>query len=236
MMKRTSFELKQLAKDALRARYTLPVVAFLLTLAILTGVNLVLAFAFPLTDVFSSGPYLIANLIAELFGILLSAGLTVILMDMSRGGAGQFSDLFYAFRHHPDRVILSQFLINLLALVCMMPGSVIIALAIVLDSVLFFFFGVCALLAGIIGAAVLSLSCALVIPLYIDCPEKSVLQLIRDSRSLMRGNKFRLFRLHLSFLGVALLSVLLCFVGVLWVVPYMEMTSVMFYRELVGEI
>ena len=52
----------------------------------------------------------------------------------------------------------------------------------------------------------------------------------------MQGNRLRYFVLELSFIPIMLLAVVACFVGLLWTVPYTQMTLLEFYRELVGEI
>ena len=72
--------------------------------------------------------------------------------------------------------------------------------------------------------------------LYLDAPEKGVIQLMRESRQLMKGNRVRFFYLQISFFGLILLSLLTCYIGMLWLIPYMQMTSVLFYRNVQQEI
>lgn len=62
-------------------------------------------------------------------------------------------------------------------------------------------------------------------------PEYGALEAIRISKEMMRGNKMRLFILHLSFIGWALLSILTCGLGMLAVTPYMQAATAAFYRE-----
>lgn len=235
-MRRTSSELKRLAKGSLLGRYGLPIGAFVLSIAILMGINLVLAFVFPMRTVLSTVMYFIASFISELLGMVLLTGVSVILLDMSRGGVGQFGDLFYGFRHQPDRILLSQLLIELISIVCILPGIVIMAVSILLDMILLMPVGILLFFGGLVLGIIVSLDYSLVIPLYIDCPEKGVFQLLRESKMLMHGNRGRLFYLQLSFIGISLLAALSCFIGLLWVAPYMEMTTLMFYREVIGEI
>lgn len=52
----------------------------------------------------------------------------------------------------------------------------------------------------------------------------------------MEGNLGRLFYIELSFIGLALLGLLSCGIGMLWVTPYMMQVSVNFYRSLTGEL
>lgn len=52
----------------------------------------------------------------------------------------------------------------------------------------------------------------------------------------MEGNMGRFFYIELSFIGWALLGLLSCGIGMLWVTPYMMQVSVNFYRSLTGEL
>ena len=47
----------------------------------------------------------------------------------------------------------------------------------------------------------------------------------------MEGNKLRLLYLQLSFIGFYLLAVLSCGIGLLWLMPYMQQTTVSFYLD-----
>ena len=63
-------------------------------------------------------------------------------------------------------------------------------------------------------------------------PEIGAWEASRVSQKMMRGHKFRLFKLYLSFIGWALLCVLTLGVGFLWLVPYMQMSQAAFYSDL----
>lgn len=63
-------------------------------------------------------------------------------------------------------------------------------------------------------------------------PEIGAWEASRVSQKMMRGHKFRLFRLNLSFIGWALLCVPTLGVGFLWLVPYMQMSQAAFYSDL----
>ena len=62
--------------------------------------------------------------------------------------------------------------------------------------------------------------------------ELSVMEAIAESKKMMRGNKFRLFCLELSFIGWDILAVLTLNIGDLWVHPYREAARAAFYREI----
>ena len=63
-------------------------------------------------------------------------------------------------------------------------------------------------------------------------PDMGVKEAIGASKKLMKGNKFRLFCLHLSFIGWYLLTPLTLGILSLWVRPYTEAANAAFYREI----
>ncbi len=68
-----------------------------------------------------------------------------------------------------------------------------------------------------------------------DNPELSPNQAINLSMKMMKGHKFQLFCLYLSFLGWVLLSVITLGVALLWVMPYMQTAFAAFYQEVRNE-
>ena len=65
-----------------------------------------------------------------------------------------------------------------------------------------------------------------------DNPEMKNNAAIEESMRMMDGHKLELFLLDLSFIGWAILSMLTCCIGFLWLVPYMNMARVNFYEDL----
>lgn len=61
----------------------------------------------------------------------------------------------------------------------------------------------------------------------------SSLDCITESKNLMKGNKWRLFVLDLSFLGWDILAILSLGIGLIWLFPYKNATKVAFYEDLV---
>jgi uncharacterized membrane protein len=68
-----------------------------------------------------------------------------------------------------------------------------------------------------------------------DNPDYDWRECIRTSMVMMRGHKWRLFVLDLSFLGWYIVGSLCFGVGVLWVVPYHQAARAIFYDELVAK-
>jgi uncharacterized membrane protein len=65
-----------------------------------------------------------------------------------------------------------------------------------------------------------------------DNLEIGALEAINESKLIMEGYKWKLFCLHLSFIGWILLAICLCCIGVLWVIPYMQASEANFYQNL----
>lgn len=67
--------------------------------------------------------------------------------------------------------------------------------------------------------------------LLVDCPELTPLQCIKLSNRMMKGHKFDLFYLYLSFIGWGLLGILTLGIGYLWLTPYMTASTAAFYED-----
>jgi uncharacterized membrane protein len=65
-------------------------------------------------------------------------------------------------------------------------------------------------------------------------PEISTHDAFAWSRDMMRGNKFRLFKLELSFVGWIFLSMFTFGIGALFLAPYTAAAYAEFYMEVSG--
>lgn len=68
-----------------------------------------------------------------------------------------------------------------------------------------------------------------------DNPSVDIMEAIRQSKAMMQGNKGRLFCLHLSFIGWAILCLFTCGIGFLWLTPYVNAATAAFYLEVSGQ-
>ncbi len=67
-----------------------------------------------------------------------------------------------------------------------------------------------------------------------EYPTLAAVDVLKNSKELMKGNKRRLFCLEWSFFGWILLAILTCGLGIFFVSPYMHATLTAFYREVSG--
>lgn len=68
-----------------------------------------------------------------------------------------------------------------------------------------------------------------------DNPELSANQAIDRSRAMMKGHKFDLFWLYLSFIGWGLLCVLTVGIRLFWFCPYIYTSVAAFYQDIKAE-
>lgn len=71
--------------------------------------------------------------------------------------------------------------------------------------------------------------------ILVDRPELSANQAIDLSMAMMKGHKFDLFWLSLSFMGWIILSILTLGIGLFWLVPYMTTAMAAFYEDVKEE-
>ena len=84
----------------------------------------------------------------------------------------------------------------------------------------------------IIPGIIMSYAYAMVPYLCRENPELSAMDCIKKSKAMMKGYKWKLFLLDLSFIGWMLLCILTLGIGMLWLQPYMYCSRAKFYEEL----
>lgn len=91
------------------------------------------------------------------------------------------------------------------------------------------------LLLLIIPGIIVALSYSMTFFILADDENISASDALKKSKEMMDGNKMKLFLLGLSFFGWALLCILTLGIGLLWLIPYMQITVAKFYQDLKGE-
>ena len=86
----------------------------------------------------------------------------------------------------------------------------------------------------VIPGIILAYAYVLVPYLLVDEPDLSIVQTLKRSRTLMKGHKFDVFYLELSFIGWAILAVLTFGIGYLWLMPYLATSLGVFYKDVVA--
>ena len=87
----------------------------------------------------------------------------------------------------------------------------------------------------IIPGVIASYSYAMTPYILYENPDMTANEAIKASKELMRGNKWRLFCLELSFIGWSILCIFTFGIGYLFLHPYTEAAGAAFYREIKWE-
>lgn len=86
----------------------------------------------------------------------------------------------------------------------------------------------------VIPGIIASYSYAMTEYILAEHPEMTAGEAIAASKEMMYGNRWRLFCLHVSFIGWAILCALTLGIGRLWLDPYENVAGAAFYREISG--
>lgn len=244
--KRTSAELKQLAREALIGRYGIMAAASALMIALNVLSVLLPDWIFPGYSILSQIGRFAASVVIALLVSLFGAGYARLALDAAYGQKPPFGNMLYPFFHHPDRFLLAYLILTLIQTVLQIPVYLISNLfspavsssgTMALDEALSYLTVVllCSSISTFIYVLI-TLRFAMTTYLLLDYDAIGPVQSLKESAQLMKGHKGRYFYLSISFFGVLFLGFLTCGIGFLWTMPYMETTIAFFYRDLKQDI
>ena len=228
-------KLKFLAREQMRGNTTTLVCAFLLQELILFFATTLAMFFIPGSDSVSNVLYYIVTFIIQLLSGILQAGCCLLYLHASCNMPVSVGDLFYCFTHSPDKAIKIECPLALLNCICMLPSDIILwnMPESTLDyHTLMVTYGVT--LACSFVYLVLTLGFFPVFYMMLDFESFTVKDIYLKSWEFMNGHKLRYFLLELSFFPLIFLSVFTCGIALLWIVPYINMTSTNFYLDLMS--
>ena len=144
-----------------------------------------------------------------IIGIIISGPLTLGLsscfLKLVRHESFMFENLFDGFKRFSSSVI----------------AQLLITIFVLLWTLLL-----------IIPGIIASYSYSLVFYILSDNPEMSAMEALKKSKDMMLGFKWKLFCLHLSFIGWAILSLFTLGIAYLWLTPYIYSATANFYEDL----
>ena len=240
--------MKAKAKDQLLGNYGIATGSFALLFALCYGVMVIVMSAFynGISDNVLSGAQMsigryvetqILSIVITLISVIFSVGYLYILRRISAGDRPALSELFFVFKNHPDKVIMIGLIMTVTQAILLLPSNILSFNGIFRDDGTFvdgkkLFLWVLLYLTGFIISLVIDIMLAMSFMIYLDDPETPVIDIVKGSISMMRGNKFRYFYMLLSFIGYWILIILSLGIAMLWVVPYQSMTALNFYDDI----
>ena len=236
-MNRSCKELKRIARENLGGQYRISMGAILALGIIPLAAEL--PFSMLQNSVQPIGQtiiFYIADFLISLITFLLSAGVIYFHLHIARRQKPALGMVFYAFKNHPDRFLAGILLTLLMVLAAVPAGLGILLYYITEKSVLAIVRLVILAALSVLLIAFVQLQYALTVYLMLDHAESGVIEALRTSRKMMKGNRKRLLYQFFSFLGLHVLSVLSMGIGYLWVLPYQFQTTANLYLDITGEL
>lgn len=214
-MPQESYNLKRRAKEQLSGKWLqaaiVCLIAWLLTGAFTSGSRSEIQ---TVQNVWQNGEMVripmtsssnLGDLLCLILGGPIALGVTGYFVKLMRNDGPIIEDLFGGFKF-----FIKAFVLNFLIIIFTLLWSLLL------------------IIPGIIAALRYSMA------YYImsDNPQLSAFEALNQSKLMMVGFKWELFRLWLSYLGWFLLGLLTLGIGFLWVNPYYETAKANFYQDL----
>ena len=240
------YELKNRAKDNLAGKYgTLILGSFLFSLI---NAVVLLFFAFPyimsaMTSILTGTGYnnlsfriyQAGTLISQILSGFLRFGIAYLCLNIVCGNSFHYTNVFFGFRRENLLKTLTLSVVQVVVdTVCLLPGQYFASSFLNTRDYRLLTAAILALVIG--GCIYIPISLALNITYYLllDFPNKRATEIIRDSFHVIKGHRKRFFLLQCSFIPLYLLCELSLGIGFLWLTPYMYMTFVLFYLDLMN--
>ncbi len=233
-------ELKRYAKQAMSGKYGTVILAFVVVQALSLISGMVSSSLFPGTKTIDIVLGYAFSFILTLLINVISAGLNYMYLNIARKKAYSLNDLIYFYKNHPDRVIVATFFLAVLNFLTMLPYTIYGNTAEIGETiesqVAWLYTSLMLMIVGMLVFQILIIPLEMTYFILADKPEIKGLDALKESIEIMHGNCGRYLVLKLSFVPLMFLSVFTFYIALLWILPYMEMTEVMFYRDLLGEL
>ena len=172
----------------------------------------------------------------------LILGIVEFFVRVKRRADPEFGQLFNGFKNFPLGLVLYLllFVISLgAALIAMIPGGILIGIAVVSSQggseafTPLMGLGIAILYIMIFGMSIMIyLYFGLSFFIALDEPELGAVHALKKSLAMTKGKKGKLFMMYLVFFGWSLLTIFTLFIGMLWVGPYCIASLVAFYDDL----
>ena len=235
-MKRSNGELRGVARQALLGHCQAPMFAMLL--AAFIPALFLLPFNYLCSErntvIMQAVIFYLAYFIITLIELLLNCGVKRIHLLIARGQEVRASDMFWVLKNRPDRILIGGFVYTLIAWIPLIPSFLFQAFTpdgysqISVLAISEFL-----TLAGQLIGFLITLPLYLIFWIYVDDPDINTREAFARSISLMRGAKWQLCLMTLSFAGWLALGALSFGIGFLWILPYIDQAFTNFYLELV---
>ena len=230
---KTSAELKALAKESLMGNYKIAVFVTLLYILMTYIITEISTIFLLVPTIFGTILYYLSSLLISVFTGLFAYGFQLVFLKISCNVSANPGDFYYGFSHKTKEIFKVQLFRSIISFAAFIPYYVFNA--IITEEQLVNYIGIYALLfgLGLLGEFMVLLLYNQSFFVMMDFPNYDAKKALAFSRELMKENKGRFIYLLVSFIPICLLGTVTCFVGYLWIIPYIQTTFAHFYLDLV---
>ena len=176
--------------------------------------------------------FFVTTFLVSLLLSIFESGFAYLYMNVVYAQPVSVNDIFHGFKHHPDKALILQLPFSVLSVII---SALVLylrhlpAISDVSDPRFIGSFALLIMMLVIYLFVFLNLSQSYYI--LQDFPEKSALDILKMSIRIMKGNKFSLFLLALSFAPLYIFGIIALFIPLLWINVYLSASYAAFYQD-----
>ena len=178
--------------------------------------------------------------VVSLIGMIFSTGYSYMQLNICRGREHKLGNLLYMFHNQPDRVLVAGLVVALLNALAQIPlyyVTYMVDTGSTIEGMLHWYqLLLGAWLIAMVLGVILTVPFALTFYFLADNPEMGGIEALKVSMHAMKGHIWQYLMLELSFVPLFFLSILTLYIGLLWLVPYMQFSETAFYMYVTGEL
>lgn len=230
----TSSEIRAEARKNLTGKWGKAAIATLVFSLLIYIINLVLQFI-----------PVIGGIVSLVISPVLSFGFLVTMMKLKRDEeisyVGFFSDGFNSFGKvwavagWTILKLLVPVIILIVSIIVMVIGFTMGAASSSSVGTILGVIGTIAYIISLIYTVVKSYLYMLSLYIVRDNEDMTAKESVEESAKLMNGHRWAYFWLQLTFIGWAILSVFTFGIGMVWLIPYIQVSNIAFYENLAGK-
>lgn len=171
----------------------------------------------------------------SIFAGVFQTGITLFYLNTACNRPAVTANLFYGFKYLFKKSLGISAVLILLNTACTLPFDIcyfLLRSGKGFDTITMAILCIVLMVIGMCIYIPLSLGLSQAYYLLLDFPQYSAMELMKLSFRIMKGHKWELFCLQMSFLPLGFLCLLSFGIGSLWLVPYMNMTQTLYFLDL----
>ena len=217
-------QLKDLSKNQLKGNWKLPIIITLMY----SLISILISFVEGI--VYSGTLVGVLTIISFMIGVWSTVGIPKFYLEFIKDNRGvQLTDALVSLQIL-GKSLLYNIIIGIITFIILIIAMGITVFSIDNTGILFFIRFIISM-SIYVGFIILAIGWSQA-PYIIVENKFGVIESMQISMKMMKGYKLKYFTLGLSFIGWAILSILTLGIGLLWLIPYINLTFANFYKDI----